>query len=282
MLVFDALRTVLLNDVIGEDDIRHGETEGYILVEFGDGRSIKRSFTSKSRYHVIIREPNGKETTGTTQKSMTYVVRAFTGFDTIDIAGKSQDLQFVAVDDPAVFLVTGVTPETVLKSITSAVGSHGFDVAKSTLTSEANKLNAELKAHTADLNDQEEYIRTNCPHTVKEVDAMITEYTTAQERLLELREEQANIAVLMKALHDATVKYDYYEDRVVKARALSNEADAIQLVLETDREALLGIQGYATAIGDGHEQFDLLNERIDQIMKELGDVKVCSECGREL
>lgn len=142
--IFWALNTVLYGeDFSFDDDVRWGEKDSTITLEFEDGRTISRYRSKSANQCTIFGE---EKVTYETIRSSQGLIQDFTGFREID----KKTPQMVKLESDQFYMVLGVSDATRMKWVQNLVGGNLLQQTKDQLEKELRIDQSSLKAVNSD------------------------------------------------------------------------------------------------------------------------------------
>lgn len=169
-----------------EKFVRNGQKSSSIVVEFSDGRVLTRERNGKSQ-STTLRGADGSSESYAGAKSLNDIVSNFSGFSEVllDKADReTTNLQVIRADAPK-FLISGVSPDKVLRRVAGVMGGGSFEnsivVLKREISSEERELE---KIQAAIDSDNAKLEELNLP----EIEARKGEATHIYNVLMEVKD----------------------------------------------------------------------------------------------
>lgn len=153
--VYRALDMVLTNAAFSDAQLRYGTKEGSVKVFFSDGTWIER--TRKGTKQTCVLFDGKKETVYDTIKDITGIVQDFTGFKpiTIDKNSRPESVQLIPIDAGQTFLITGISPDGVMRRVNRLMSGAGVETARLALEKELRVIEKSNAVQEAEMNRQQ-------------------------------------------------------------------------------------------------------------------------------
>lgn len=268
--VYRALDMVLTNAPFTEAQLRYGTKEGSVRVTFTDGSWIER--TRKGAKQACLLSTMTKPFD--TIKDIGGIVQDFTGFRpvTLDKNSKPDSIQLIPIDAGQSYLVSGTSPDGVLRRINRLMSGSGIETARIVLDKELKVIEKSNATQEIELEKQskvvacldnevwgeiaEEFEATNAK--LKELDRL----EESEVRLMEYQ-DVANVAASVIAAREKfgeTLQETYaLRDRIASIKTLEQRVNDLKVWNKTIHESL--------------DVLDVVYKRDDELTKELETVR---------
>ncbi len=145
--IYRSLEVMMLGESFPESMVRRGQKSAYMALEFSDKRKIEYRREGKKQSVTLI-YPDGNIRKFETIKGSEEEIRKFTGGIVVKPDKKSdkETPQFVPISASQVYMIQGMSDETILKRLTNLAGGSGIAVAKQRIESSLREKKGELKA----------------------------------------------------------------------------------------------------------------------------------------
>lgn len=153
--VYRGLEMVLQCQPFSDAQLRYGTKEGSVTVYFTDGSWIER--TRRGTKQTCTLHDGKKAITYDTIKDIVGIVQDFTGFKpvTIDKNSKPESVQLIPIDAGQTFLITGISPDGVMRRINRLMSGAGIETARITLEKELRAIEKTNAVQEAEMNYQQ-------------------------------------------------------------------------------------------------------------------------------
>lgn len=191
--VYRALEMVLLHKPFSESQLRYGTKSGSVKVMFTDGTWIERTRDGSKQTCTLF--DGHAAFTYNTIKDIGEVVINFTGFRPVmvDKNSRPESVQLIPIDAGQTFLITGISPDGVMRRINRLMAGSGVETARIALEKELRSIEKTNEVQEAAMREQEAVVEAlNAP--------IWSELEGDRKRLNELLEEHQSVTCQLDAL----------------------------------------------------------------------------------
>ncbi|HLX53504.1 MAG TPA: AAA family ATPase [Aquella sp.] len=200
--IFNALECALLNEEFPEQYINHNAKFASIKVEFTDGSYIfrerignKQSLTLGDKDNIFFQSKDKVSDCGD-------IVRKFTQFDVVKFDGKTpESLQFVPIDAAQTYLISGLSPENVLKRISTIMCGGELEQVLQKLISRMLSNTKEYNLRVQDLKQLQEAADKQF-NTLPYAQYVMEKLDKATEEVQKVRQEQEVLNTLINTFNE--------------------------------------------------------------------------------
>ena len=268
--VYRALDMVLTNAPFTEAQLRYGTKEGSVKVTFTDGTWIERTRKGTKQTCMLSTMTQPFDTI----KDITNIVQEFTGFKaiTLDKNSKPESIQLIPIDAGQSYLVSGTSPDGVLRRINRLMSGSGIETARIVLDKELRVIEKSNAIQEIELTKQTKMV--DCLDN--EVWGEITEEleaTTKKLKVLDKLEETESLLIEFQdvAMIAATViaAREAFGDTLQKTYTLRDKIASIKAL----EQRLVNLQGWQKTINESLDVLDVVYKRDDELAKEIETVR---------
>lgn len=283
--VVRALNICLFNAAFDPNYIHYGKTFSKITLKFEDGRILERERT-KSKNVITFIEADGTKSKPYNVSKMEEKIEEFTGFGLVALDGsskKSENLQIIETGS-AHDILLGCSYETILKRLSTLLGTTEFEQVKLSLSKDLYNLNVDLKVAEKTYNSAlEKYQFISSTSVEKVVASLIEKLTSIEEQYKQYTESISileNAHALVQHMSRSAPNLAKLTERFSEIETVFNELkkkDKSHYDLPIDW-CQKGISAIRESNERSHELSNLERER-EELENELQNYK-CKQCGK--
>ncbi len=266
--------------------------EGYVEIEYSDGRIIRRSKT-KSKNTYVLTYPDGRQEHLGTIRGAEDKINEFTGFIPMrlfkdDPKEKPVMVQMVPLDNTTPFLMTGTSPAGVLQAINRLSSGSLYDSARRLAETDHKKVQAELSALTRQSETLNTLLKSYEEKKVVEAESRLNDLIEANKKIDSLQVRQLGIEASIKECTSLS-KVDFAGFKK-SAEILREKLDEVttgaeesiskkRAKLDAVNAAIVNIETLKSKIKSKMNTIKTLQEELEKIKDT---VPICETCGRPL
>lgn len=266
-------------------------TEGYVEIEYSDGRIIRRSKT-KSKNTYVLTYPDGQQEHLGTIRGAEDKINEFTGFVPMrlfkdDPKEKPVMVQMVPLDNTTPFLMTGTSPAGVLQAINRLSSGSLYDAARRLAETDQKKVQVELAGLTKQSEGLNTLLKNYEQSKVAEAEAKINDLIEANKKIDSLQVKELGIqSSIDQCVSLAKVDFSSFQTKATDLLKQFDDIDSAAEVidkkkskLEEVKSAVVGIQSLVSRIQSRKTSLKAMQEELEKIKDT---VPMCEACGRPL